>query len=90
MRQIKLMALMALIPGIFSIVPAFMTARAIQRDRADIRGSVTRINRLEDLYYKDILGSISIEGIKEADLTTGQKFDNLPPDSNIEALKVGH
>src|SRR5262249_38336511 len=23
-------------------------------------------------------------------LTTGQKFDNLPPDSNIEALEVGH
>jgi len=23
-------------------------------------------------------------------LTTGQKFDNLPPDSNIESLKVGH
>jgi hypothetical protein len=67
MRQIKLMALMAFIPGIFSIVPAFMTARAIRRDRVDIRGAVTRISRLEDLYYKDILGSISIEGIKEAD-----------------------
>jgi hypothetical protein len=24
------------------------------------------------------------------DLTTGQKFDNYPPDSNIEALEVGH
>jgi len=24
------------------------------------------------------------------DLTTGQKFDNFPPDSNIEALEVGH
>ena len=24
------------------------------------------------------------------DLTTGQKFDNCPPDSNIEALEVGH
>jgi hypothetical protein len=23
-------------------------------------------------------------------LTTGQKFDNLPPNSNIEALEVGH
>ena len=23
-------------------------------------------------------------------LTTGQKFDNLPPDTNIEALEVGH
>jgi transposase, IS6 family len=23
-------------------------------------------------------------------LTTGQKFDNLPPDSNIEAPEVGH
>ena len=35
------------------------------RDRVDIRGAVTRISRLEDLYYKDILGSISIEGIKK-------------------------
>jgi hypothetical protein len=26
----------------------------------------------------------------EMDLATGQKFDNLPPDSNIEALEVGH
>jgi hypothetical protein len=24
------------------------------------------------------------------ELTTGQKFDNFPPDSNIEALEVGH
>jgi hypothetical protein len=23
-------------------------------------------------------------------LATGQKFDNFPPDSNIEALEVGH
>jgi uncharacterized repeat protein (TIGR03833 family) len=24
------------------------------------------------------------------ELATGQKFDNLPPDSDIEALEVGH
>jgi hypothetical protein len=23
-------------------------------------------------------------------LATGQKFNNLPPDSNIEALEIGH
>ena len=28
--------------------------------------------------------------VRLAALTTGQKFDNLPPDSNIEALEVGH
>jgi transposase len=28
--------------------------------------------------------------IKAKVLATGQKFDNYPPDSNIEALEVGH
>ena len=31
-----------------------------------------------------------IVAVHSAALTTGQKFDNFPPDSNIEALEVGH
>jgi hypothetical protein len=33
---------------------------------------------------------MTLPGISDGDLSTGQKFDNLPPDSNIEALEVGH
>lgn len=28
--------------------------------------------------------------VNVVNLTTGQKFDNFAPDSNIEALEVGH
>jgi hypothetical protein len=61
MRQIKLMALIALIPGIFSIVQGFMTARAIQRDRVDIRGAVTRIKLIDGRSSrKNRLGAIRL------------------------------
>jgi len=54
----------------------------------DIYGNLT----VQDI--KDILGKWDqnqqrIDG-SDNDLTTGQKFDNLAPDSDIEALEVDH
>lgn len=43
----------------------------------------------------DLMSSIQEEAtvkgrVYRSDLTTGQKFDNLPPDNEIEPLEVGY
>src|SRR5262249_30765109 len=42
----------------------------------------------ESTYGKEFKGTL--EDLFDGLLTTGQKFDNHPPDNKIEALEVGH
>jgi uncharacterized protein DUF3221 len=56
-----------LIGAIVLIVSAFTFTGAISKGGVDIRGTIIRLNRIEDLRRRDLRGGMEIEGAQEAD-----------------------
>jgi len=53
--------------AIVLIVSAFTFTGAISKGGVDIRGTIIRLNRIEDLRRRDLRGAMEIEGALEAD-----------------------
>ena len=64
MRHIRLIHLIA---GAFLIFSLLAVSYALSEGKADIRGTVTHIRRVEDENRKHVLGSVLIEGVRGAD-----------------------
>ena len=62
MRKIKLSSFVA---GTLSVVSLFTVAYAAPRSRADVRGTISHVSRVEG--REDVLGRVLIDGVRERD-----------------------